>query len=315
MSTSTLRTEESAFARRSRLFQCISRGEIGEQVLSDLLPSGEALLYEKALWDYKADLPVLPKDRRPSDAEKDDYALKMAAIVKDVVSFYNSYGGYIVAGIDDKTRDIIGCVSKFDCGDLGKKVQAATRHEVNCHYVLHGINTPEGTRCVGLLFIPRRPYTKNPAQFLRDAPPSPAGKQAYKTNQIYFRFGDECKAAQTSEDYSFSCSAGRRELSPSEEFKRATVLTNNLGPRDPGFIKFVGREGYLKSLWRWVCDGFVPVKLLAGIGGVGKTTLAREFAEDLIRNPPKAFEKLIWLSAKTQFFTAVLAARGASLDS
>jgi|SRR5580704_11936835 hypothetical protein len=41
-------------------------------------------------------------------------------------------------------------------------------------------------------------------------------------------------------------------------------------------------------------------------GGVGKTTLAREFAEDLVKNAPVGLEKLIWLSAKKQFYTAIL---------
>ncbi len=296
----------SAFGRRARLFECITRGEIGAEVLAELLPSGEGLLYEKALWDYKAELPTLPTERRPSDTEKETYALKMAEIVKDVVSFYNSYGGYIVAGVDDKSRKVTGFSGLFDTGDLAKKVHAATRHEIDCHWVVHEVPAAEGVKPIGVLFIPRRSYAKSPAQFLRDAPANASGKQAYRANQIYLRLGDECRAAQNSEDYSFLCAGGRREFSFAEEFRRSRVLTNNLGPRDPGFITFVGRETYLRSLWRWVCDGFAPVKLLAGIGGVGKTTLAREFAEDFVRNPPMGFDKLVWLSAKRRFYTAIL---------
>jgi hypothetical protein len=301
-----VRGTHSAFARRSQLFDCICRGELGMEIVNALLPSGQGLLYEKALWDYKSELPTSPVDAKTTESDKQAYNLKMAEIVKDAVSFYNSYGGYIIAGVDDQTRVISGFAGRFDCGDLSKKALGATRHEIDCHFALHDIETPEGPRTLGILFVPRRPYSKSPAQFLRDAPISDTGKQAYKKNQIYFRFGDECRAAQTSEDYGFLCGAGRRELSFAQEFRRSHVLTNNLGPRDPGFIKFIGRETYLKELWRWLCDGFMPIKLLAGIGGVGKTTLAREFAEDLIRNPPTGLEKLIWLSAKKQLYTAIL---------
>jgi hypothetical protein len=212
----------------------------------------------------------------------------------------------MIVGVDDQTRAICGFSGRFDCGDLAKKVLGATRHEVDCHFALRNIKTNQGQHTLGVLFIPRRPYSKNPAQFMRDAPTSDTGKQAYKKNQIYFRFADECRAAQTSEDYGFLCGAGRHEFSFAEEFRGSLILTNSLGPRDPGFIKFIGREAYLKELWRWLCDGFMPIKLLAGIGGVGKRTLPREFSEGLIRNPPNGLEKLIWLSAKKQLYTAIL---------
>jgi predicted HTH transcriptional regulator len=198
MASSPILSQESAFARRKRLFERVVRGDLSREIACDLLPSGQGLLYEKDLWDYKAELPTLPTDRRPSDVEKELYSAKMAEVVKDVVSFYNSYGGYILAGIDDKTREVVGYAGRFDCADLAKKVYGVTRHEIDCHYVIHEIQTQRGLKTVGMLFIPRRPYSRNPAQFLRDAPPGGSSKQAYKANQIYFRFGDECKAAQNS---------------------------------------------------------------------------------------------------------------------
>jgi hypothetical protein len=117
---------QSAFGLRSRVFELVCRGEIGPDILSEVLPSGEGLLYEKALWDYKLTLPSLPTSRKPSEEEKNEYAAKMAEIVKDVVSFYNSYGGYIIAGVDDRSRSIVGFSGPFDCGDLAKKISAAS---------------------------------------------------------------------------------------------------------------------------------------------------------------------------------------------
>jgi tetratricopeptide (TPR) repeat protein len=54
-----------------------------------------------------------------------------------------------------------------------------------------------------------------------------------------------------------------------------------------------------------LCDKYSPCKLLSGLGGVGKTTLVREFAEDVVRNEALGLEKVIWLSAKQQFYTAL----------
>ncbi|MGA2345896.1 MAG: AAA family ATPase [Candidatus Sulfotelmatobacter sp.] len=159
---------------------------------------------------------------------------------------------------------------------------------------------------IGLLLIPRRPDAVDAAQFRQDAPASANGKIAYRKGQIYLRQGDSSRPAEASEDYSFLCSPDRRHIIDPGTIRSRIALDNNLGPRDPGFIKFVGREEYLQSLWKWMCDPFSPVKLLSGIGGVGKTTIAREFVEDVVATPPAGLERVIWLSAKQQLFTAIL---------
>src|SRR5213594_812022 len=91
--------KESVFSRRRRLHRFIRNGDMGAEVIKELLPFGEALLYEKQLWDYKLELPTLPFNRPPSEMEKREYQSKMAEVVKDAVSFYNSYGGYLLIGI------------------------------------------------------------------------------------------------------------------------------------------------------------------------------------------------------------------------
>src|ERR1039458_3411649 len=125
-------THDSVFQRNRRLSSYINAGNIGSEVLDELLPTGSPHSYEKSLWDYKLELPTLPLDRKPTDSEKVSYAAAMAAIIKDVVAFYNSYGGYLVIGVDDKTREVTGFAKQFDCGDLLKKVHGATKHEIDC---------------------------------------------------------------------------------------------------------------------------------------------------------------------------------------
>lgn len=299
-------SQESVFQRSRRLAAFIKNGELGKNVLDELLPTGLAHAYEKSLWDYKRELPSLPSDRKPTDGEKTSYAAAMSHIVKDIVAFYNSHGGYLVIGIDDTTREIVGFEKAFDCGELIKKALGATKHEIDCHYKSHKLLADGKNLHVGLLLIPRRPDSKDAAQFRRDAPADGNGKHAYKSGDIYFRRNDSCIPAQASEDFTFLCSPERRAIADPEEVARYIALQNNLGPRDPGFIKFIGREEYLRELWRWLCDPFSPVKLLAGLGGVGKTTLAREFVEDVIASPPNGLQKVIWLSAKRRLYTATV---------
>jgi hypothetical protein len=199
---------DTAFARRRRLSALIKEGNLGQQVLEELLPDGKPHLYEKDLWDYKQDLPLLPTGVRPSDSTKQLYDAKMAEIVKDAVAFYNSYGGYLLAGVSDKARQIVGFANPFDCDELNKRLKGATRHDIDCHFsLLRSPYSPAIT--VGLLFIPQRAPTKDPAQFRRDAPPNPAGERAHKRDDIYFRIGPECRPAKSPEDYTFLCSPSR----------------------------------------------------------------------------------------------------------
>jgi predicted HTH transcriptional regulator len=66
------------------------------------------------MWDYKLELPTLPLGRTPTEAEKTNHASQMAELIKVAVSFYNSFGGYLVAGIRDQPRETIGFDRFFD---------------------------------------------------------------------------------------------------------------------------------------------------------------------------------------------------------
>ena len=297
--------EDSAIERRRRLYRLIKKEDLSDQVIEELLPNGEPLVYEKQMWDYKSSLPTLPVGIKPSDTTLRRHALELSEVVKDAVAFYNWYGGYLVVGVRDNPREIIGFEKNFDCDELNKKIKAATKHDVDCHFAVKSVRCSAVQKKIGLLLVPQRPDDKQPAQFLKAAPESETGKRAYGGEDIMFRDGHECRPAKFAEEFNALCSQGRRHfLPPQQTVDRTSVLDNNLGPRDPGFIRFIRREQYMTALWKWLCDRYAPGKLLAGVGGVGKTTLAREFAEDAIRGSPMGFERVIWLSAKKRFYTA-----------
>ncbi len=297
--------ENGIFGRRTRLYKYITSGLLNEDVINELLPEGKPHEYEKQLWDYKKKLPSLPEGYKPNRTTLSEYNFKISEIIKDAVSFYNSYGGYLLIGVSDSPREIVGFDSMFDCDELNKRIKAETGHDIDCHYKTHKIKQSEKEFNIGLLFIPKRKDGVTPAQFKKNSPDNGNGKYAFRKEDIYFRDGSECKPAVNADDFSFLCAQGCRRLSYSDSDYECKFLDNNLGAKDPGFIQFVGREEYLTILWKWLFDKYMPAKLLTGLGGVGKTTLAREFVEEIIRSAPVLYERVVWLSAKEQFYTAI----------
>lgn len=302
MVTSTS-TSGSAFARRRRLHALIKEGDIGHRVVEELLPQGKPLTQEREMWDYKSKLPPYPGPPDQTEAEKKEHDFEVAGLIKDVVAFYNSYGGYLIVGVSDAPREVIGFSDTFDCDKFNRQVEAVVKHPIDCMFVHQQIDYGFGPKTIGLLFIPQRPDNVVPKHLVKAPPVKPNGKAAYEKNGLYLRKGDECKPVSTTEDYVFLISQGKRQI-VDEPGPLVMALANNLRERDPGFIKFIGRGEYLKQLWEWLSDNYSTGKLLAGVGGVGKTTIVREFAEDVVRVPPHGLEYVIWFSAKRRYYIA-----------
>ena len=92
---------DSAFQRRATIAELVENGVTDGAVLSQLISDGHAISDEAVLWDFKLEVPVLPVGIKLSDATKRSYDAKFAEIVKDCVALYNTYGGYLVVGVDN----------------------------------------------------------------------------------------------------------------------------------------------------------------------------------------------------------------------
>lgn len=294
---------DSVFSRRVRLYAAIQRGLLDQSVLDELLPNGSPHLYERQLWDYKLEAPV-QLAAASSEGDRDRHDAKMAELIKDAVAFYNSYGGYVVFGVKDEPRVVAGFAGSFDCDEFNKRISGYTKHQIDCHYRALTLSIDGSSRQLGILFVPQRPDELDPAQFLKDAPKGDRTAPAFRRSQIYFRQGDSCRPAESAQDFSFLCAQGRRRFDDHTQ-SVSRVAENNLGPNESSFPRFIGREEYLSSLWRWLGDRYNPVKLLAGLGGLGKTSIAREFAEAVVSTCPAGISKVVWLSAKQKFYAAI----------
>jgi len=128
---------ESYVALNRKLFACIEGEECGQAVLDILLPNDCALDTEDALWDYKEALPTTHSDPHVSKQDKNVHAYLAGQLVRTIVSFYNAFGGYVVAGVDDKSRAITGFSSPINVDDLRKKIESATGQEIRFVYQRH----------------------------------------------------------------------------------------------------------------------------------------------------------------------------------
>jgi len=293
---------ESAFQRRSTIADLVERGITDGTVLSQLILSGTAISDEAVLWDFKREIPVLPAGVKLNEATKCSYDAKFAEIVKDCVALYNTYGGYLIAGVDNTTRSLIGFSGAFDAAELNKRIHAAT--EVSIETIFRPISFADGVLQpiqLGMLFIPKRAARIRPAAFKKDAPESPNGQRAYRQNDFYFRERDNCRPAKTPEDFEFLFSQRLVDL----PYRRKKFIENNLPARDAELRHLIGREEELSALWSWLPDAFSPVKILCGLGGVGKTSIAYTFAERLLYQAPEYIDKVLWLGAKTQTYLAL----------
>ncbi len=285
---------DSALVRRKNISRLVQEGATDNRVVGQLIRDRVAIKDEAVLWDFKRELPV-PPAQKLSQTLSAQYAVALSEIVKDSVAFYNTFGGYLLVGIDDASRNLIGFDKPFDAADLNKRIQGATGYNIETIYRTITCEIDTRTYTFGLIFIPKRPDRLRPAQFKKAAPKSETGKAAYNQDDIYFRERDVCKPAVTSEELEFVF--GPREIDVSLPLPK--VIENNLPPRDIDLSQFIGRNKELSQLWLWLSDNFSPVRIISGLGGVGKTSLAYTFAERLIYQSHAGIDRVIWLGAKS----------------
>ncbi|TCQ12578.1 putative DNA-binding protein [Rhizobium sp. PP-F2F-G36] len=275
---------------------------ITSEVIHLLLPNGRPHDSEKQLWDYKEKLPSLPE--QVTDEIRKAFNAELGDIIKDTVAFHNAYGGYIVFGVADKGKSRLkGIDAEFDCADFNKRLNSFIGdNPIECDYRTMPLQTESSEISVGLLLIPRRETNQVPVRFLKDGPIKPNGSKCFN-KETYVRIRDECRpAANTSSDWTFLHS----DRAPPQRTATARAkLPSTLPARDPDLIEFLGREEPLTRLRDWIGDPRSPIRLITGIGGLGKTTLAYRFTEEVSDLGAGALEQVIWLAAKVRTYSAL----------
>lgn len=268
----------------SSMLELISRGSISAEVLTCLSrEDGIFVSLESELWDYKSKI----------GTEK----LDLAELARDIVAFYNSYGGYLIIGVEDD-YSLVGCDSVEE-----QLIRQTIRNYTGVDIAVAVASIPFLGRNVCLISIPKRDVKNVPTPISKVGPDLTARKPIFKPGDVFFRAMDSSQLIRGADDLRFLM--GDRSHSASRKpFSSGRVMANNLPDRSVIFSRFFGREEVKKDLWAWLADPMSRYRVVAGPGGFGKTSAAYSFCEEVCAESPLGIEQVVWLSAKSEQFDA-----------
>lgn len=283
---------------RRELSNYIDKGVLDSRVTALLLTDSGCAPVEGELLDYKREL-------RPD-------AIGLAKCAIQIVSLHNTYGGYLVFGVEETAKDQY----YYPCGIASgavklQQIKVVIRNytgrtidiaysEVTAQFRHNSIN-------LGLLYVPKRTAYIAPIKFGKIGPAKNA-TPLFSAEDVFFRLQDSNARAQSSEDWWFLASERANPYASDQTLPltlvgtRKKIVDENLPDRNLICPKFIGRSDTILELWQWLSDDFQYAKVLAGDGGKGKTSIAYQFAEEICRSRPFDFEKVVWLTAKTTQF-------------
>src|SRR5262249_47022675 len=153
-----------------------------------LLMGDQFLPKECELWDYKRD----------AGTDK----LAVAKTIRHVVSFYNTFGGYLIYGVEEAERDqrfvprgiVAGTVS---IAALKSSLATYTGHAIDVSFREIAIAIDGAPRLLGILHVPKRPRAAEPAAFGKNGPEESSGSPLFRRNTTYIRRLDRCVPAET----------------------------------------------------------------------------------------------------------------------
>lgn len=277
---------------RAKLAAFISDGVSDPRVSALINSGGYFYPIECEIIDYKEQLP--------------DDPISTGKTVKHIVAMHNTFGGYLIFGIAETIAEVefqtVGCGGAvLDIKKIKDKIYSYTGVHLNLSCWTERVN--EKT-LVGL-YVPKRSDSE-PVYFGKDGPQDAKNRAVFNKDVFYMRRGDNTEPAAGgnvsflfgSRDCFYSLSALDKPV-VGEKFTE-----NNLPDRNFICPRFVGRAAVLERLWFWFADQFSYVKVLAGEGGLGKTSIAYEFAQQVCEEAPIGIQRVLWLTAKTRQFAA-----------
>ena len=202
----------------------------GKQILGEFasLDNFSMEQQEGNLWDYKKDFP---------SNRSGDY---FGGIVRLICAFYNTYGGLILFGIDDESREILGNPNGINIEQINALLAQRLTAPIECSTRRYDI--PDG-QSFDVFLVPKRAIGDPPVQFSVSI-----GK--YPEGVIYVRQNHEVLAARSA-DMPFLY--GPRRETPSDQDQGDPPDLIRALPASPSTVKeFIGRSAVMERLWHWL---------------------------------------------------------------
>jgi len=279
----------------SKVLQAHKLGLSDKGLLDLFLPGGQIRNIEGPMWDYKVGF-CHPK------AKLHEEAILTCELLHDIAGFYNALGGYLIIGYKPEQADLFKRLLVKD--DFDKLTDRYLKAYLPIE--IHQTNTKiDGQDAVVAIVRIAKRMAGPPVAYKKNSPARPDGGPIFKVDDIPLRYGSSTLTANHRHDL-LVFTFGDRHADVGEVPGPLNEIDNNLPARDPNLIEFIGRREYLVSLWTWLADIRNPVKVLTALGGTGKTAIAFEFCEQLVKSRSEAFVKVIWLTAKSQTYAAIL---------
>ena len=282
---------------RKKIAELVQNGSGGVKLLEMLANGSSCAPAECDQLDFKRQV------------NEDDIA--QAETCRDVAAFYNMYGGFIIVGIKENENEIfevVGTTTGFDVDCIKNKLKDFTGERIlisqqECQWEL----SPNNFVKIFILNIPPRVHSTTPISFSKDGPGKGAkgvNKRIFEKGDIPIRVGDETTTARGAKVMEIWESKPHPLLavSPGKSAVPLNRISHNLPDRNIICPQVMGRKEALEHLWRWLPDDLSQVKVLAGEGGIGKSSVAYEFADQVSLLKHQVFEQIVWLSAKKRQF-------------
>ena len=272
------------------LHQCTTAGRLNFNILLD---ASDQLI-------ATTECEVIDFKRQPPTTDSE-----YAKLARDLVALHNSYGGFIVFGIEESIKDrkfeLVGINEEsIKIDKLRSFIRNYTNFDIRISTQTHAVKSFN----IEAIWVVKRTHGDSPIRFAKNGPDDAPRKPCFKRGEVVFRRMESNAIAESAEDYDFLYSSRRPpslDLSVSD-LAEEEPIEHNLPDRSLVCSRFVGRREDLADLWEWLSDDFSRVRLVAGEGGLGKTSLAYRFAEEVASRRVRPFDHVVWLSAKKKQF-------------